>query len=242
MAEAILQIEDLTVQIEDRIVLRNINLEIPEGAVTVLFGPNGSGKSTLIRTVMGFGGYTVIGGDILFKGKSIKSLNVAERAEIGLGIMFQHPPTICGVKLEQIGHFLTRDDESIQNLAESLNLTEMLSRELNGGLSGGEIKRSELFQIILQKPSLFLLDEPESGVDIENISIMGKILNSFLNREKVAGLIITHTGYILDYIKADSGFVMIDGELHCMGISPKKIFNRIKEVGYDKCKECHEGL
>jgi len=99
------------------------------------------------------------------------------------------------------------------------------------------MKRSELFQIILQNPDLVLLDEPESGVDIENISIMGNVLNEFLERPGKSALIITHTGYILDYIKSENGCVMIDGSLWCVG-NPKEMFESIRKFGYDKCKEC----
>lgn len=191
---------------------------------------------------MGFEGYEVVRGDILFEGKSVLGLGTDERARLGMGIMFQQPPIIRGVKLKQIAHFLTKDREHTAELARRLNLEQMFYRDINGGLSGGEMKRSELFQLMLQNPSLLLLDEPESGVDVENISVMGKIFDAYLKKEKPSCLIITHTGYILDYIHADSGCVMIDGELHCVGISPDKIFSVIKEMGYEKCKECHEGF
>jgi Fe-S cluster assembly ATP-binding protein len=99
------------------------------------------------------------------------------------------------------------------------------------------MKRSELFQVILQDPELLLLDEPESGVDIENIGVMGGILNAYLKEKGKSALIITHTGYILDYVQAKRGCVLLDGKFWCVG-DPKEMFQAIKESGYDKCKEC----
>jgi len=121
--------------------------------------------------------------------------------------------------------------------AQKLNLKEFLDRNINVDFSGGERKRSELFQLLLQKPKLLLLDEPESGVDIENVSIMGNVLNDFLKNNKCSALIITHTGYILEYISADRGCVLINGRICCID-KPKKIFYDIKKSGYEKCKVC----
>jgi Fe-S cluster assembly ATP-binding protein len=151
--------------------------------------------------------------------------------------MFQNPPKITGVKLGQIARFLSQDEQKIQELAERLSLKNHLDRDINAGFSGGEMKRSELFQIIMQDPQMVLLDEPESGVDLENISIMGKALNDYLKQPGKSALMITHTGYILDYVKADNGCVMIEGELWCVG-KPKEMFESIRKNGYGKCKEC----
>jgi Fe-S cluster assembly ATP-binding protein len=237
MSKYILQIKDLSVEVGSKRILDKINLNIEEHSTMILFGPNGSGKSTLIKTIMGFGGYRIVEGDIIFEGRSIRDLPIEERARLGIGIMFQHPPKIRGVKLEQIAHFLTKDNEHIKSLSKHLNLKEMFHRDLNLNFSGGEMKRSELFQVILQSPKLLFLDEPESGVDIENISLMGNILNAFLKEEKPGCLIITHTGYILDYIEAKRGCVMMEGCLYCTG-HPREIFESIKKFGYEKCKEC----
>ncbi len=239
MTTPILEISKLSVEVEGQTILKNIDLSIKEHSVNILFGPNGSGKSTLIRTIMGFSGYKVVNGDIRFRGKSILALNTDERARAGIGIMFQHPPTIRGVRLAQIAGFLSSQEKRVSQLGRDLNLEPMFSRDINRGLSGGEMKRSELFQLVLQNPFLLLLDEPESGVDIENISLMGKILNEYLKKQRPSCLIITHTGYILDYIEADSGCVMVDGELHCANSSPAEVFRTIKDMGYERCKECH---
>lgn len=239
MSEYIFQVKNLAVNIGSVRILNNVNLEIKAHSTMVLLGPNGSGKSTLIKAIMGLNGYEIVEGDILFNNKSIKDLSIEERAKMGLGMMFQHPSRIRGVKLEQVSRLLTSDEKRIKSLARHLNLDGFLHRDLNLDLSGGEMKRSELFQLILQRPGFMLLDEPESGVDLENISLMGGVLDSFLKSEKPAGLIITHTGYILDYIEAEQGCVMIDGSIYCQG-HPREIFDSIKKFGYGKCKECHK--
>jgi Fe-S cluster assembly ATP-binding protein len=232
-----LEINNLSVNVSSKEIIKAIDLRIKKGEIMVLFGPNGSGKSTLIKSIMGFNGYAIKKGEILFKGKQINSFSIDEREKLGLGIMYQHPPKIRGVKLGQIARFLCKDEKRIENLADTLSLKEHLHRDVNLDFSGGEMKRSELFQVLLQDPDLLLLDEPESGVDVENISIMGKVLNEYLIKPEKSALIITHTGYILDYINAEKGIVMIDGKFWCQG-QPKEIFESIKAFGYEKCKEC----
>jgi Fe-S cluster assembly ATP-binding protein len=232
-----LEIIDLSVQVGKKMILRDINLLIRKDVPAVLFGPNGSGKSTLLKAIMGFSGYQVKKGDIVLNGKKINELSIEKRVSLGLGIMFQNPPKITGVKLGQIARFLSQDEQKIQELSGRLSLKDHLDRDVNSGFSGGEMKRSELFQIIMQDPQMLLLDEPESGVDLENISIMGKALNDYLKKPGKSALMITHTGYILDYVKADNGCVMIEGELWCVG-KPKEMFESIRLNGYGKCKEC----
>jgi Fe-S cluster assembly ATP-binding protein len=232
-----LEVRNLSVQIARKTILKDINFNIEKDVPAVLFGPNGSGKSTLLKAIMGFEGYTVTEGDIVFKGTRINDLSIEERVKMGLGIMYQHPPQIRGVKLAQIAHFLSDDQKQIADLSVRLSLGDHLERDINMGFSGGEMKRSELFQILLQDPDLLLLDEPESGVDLENISIMGTVLNEFLKTPGKSALMITHTGYILDYVKSKNGCVMIEGKLWCVG-NPKEMFESIRKFGYDKCKEC----
>jgi Fe-S cluster assembly ATP-binding protein len=232
-----LEINDLSVQVGTTTILKDINFSIEKGVPAVLFGPNGSGKSTLLKAIMGFEGYTVIKGDIVFKGKRINDMPTEQRVKMGMGIMYQHPPQIRGVKLSQIANFLSSDTKHIAELTSRLSLAGHMERDINLGFSGGEMKRSELFQILLQDPDLVLLDEPESGVDLENISIMGTALNDFLKKPGKSALMITHTGYILDYVRSENGCVMIEGKLWCVG-NPKEMFESIRKFGYDKCKEC----
>ncbi|MFA6384025.1 MAG: ATP-binding cassette domain-containing protein [Candidatus Omnitrophota bacterium] len=232
-----LEVNNLSVQVGGKTILKDINFNIKKDVPAVLFGPNGSGKSTFLKAIMGFEGYKIAKGDIVFKGQRINDKSIEDRVKMGMGIMYQHPPQIRGVKLAQIAHFLSDDRKHIADLTTRLSLTEHMERDINMGFSGGEMKRSELFQILLQDPDLLLLDEPESGVDLENISIMGKVLNEFLNMPGKSALMITHTGYILDYVRSDNGCVMIEGKLWCVG-NPKEMFTSIRKFGYDKCKEC----
>ena len=231
------KVEELRVRVNGKDVLNDINISIDKGEVLILFGPNGSGKTSLLKTILGFSGYTIERGKILFEGKVLNQLPTEERVKLGIGIMFQHPSKIRGVRLEQIAEFLAGDRGEIEKLADKLSLKDHLNREINLDFSGGEMKRSELFQVLLQKPKLLLLDEPESGVDIENISIMGNVLNQYLKETNASALIITHTGYILDYVDANKAYVLIDGKIWCEG-NPREIFESIRKDGYEKCKEC----
>jgi len=248
-----LMIEDLRVEVEGREILHHVDLEIKQGETHALFGPNGSGKTTLLMATMGFPSYHISGGRILFKGKEITNLPLNERANLGIGLSFQRPPTIKGVKMRQMLEICGKGERDIESMARSLDFEGFLNRDLNDGFSGGEIKRSELLQLIAQGPEFFLLDEPESGVDLENIALIGSVIETLLQREiqikekrsrkqlkrerRKSGLIITHTGYILDYLDADFGHVLVDGELACSG-NPREILKTIKEKGYDECVKC----
>lgn len=234
-----LEVNNLSVAAQDKLIIENISLVIKKGEIAMLFGPNGSGKSTLIKTIMGLGGLSIKSGQIVYNGSTINELGIEERVRLGIGIMYQHPPKIRGVKLHQIARFLSKDEKKIKDLADKLSLTNHLDRDINLDFSGGEMKRSELFQVLLQNPDLLLLDEPESGVDLENISIMGSVLNEYLQQPGKSAFIITHTGYILDYIPAKKGCMMIDGKFWCMG-DPKEMFDNIRKQGYEKCQICHE--
>jgi Fe-S cluster assembly ATP-binding protein len=243
-----LSIEDLRVEVEGREILHHVDLEINQGETHVLFGPNGSGKTTLLMAAMGFPDYQITGGRLIFKGQDITHMPLNERANLGIGLSFQRPPTIKGVKLRQILEICGKGERDVESMAQRLDFDEFLDRDLNDGFSGGEIKRSELLQLMAQDPDFLLLDEPESGVDLENIALIGNVIERLLQRDielhkgkshkelkrerEKAGLIITHTGYILDYLDADVGHVIIAGEKCCDG-NPREILKTIKEQGYD---------
>lgn len=238
-----LNISNLRVSINGKEVLKGVNLHIPVGETHILFGKNGSGKSTLIMALMGFERYRLEEGEILFQGKDISHLPTFERARLGLGIAFQRPPTIRGVKTGDVLRACSGGRLDYQALAAAYNFTAFLDREINYGFSGGEIKRSELLQLVAQDPSLVLLDEPESGVDMENLQVVGGIIGKLLqkerrraNREK-SGLIITHTGFILDYIDADKAYILNEGRLCCQG-HPRELLKDIKIFGYEECARC----
>ncbi|RLA90457.1 MAG: ABC transporter ATP-binding protein [Deltaproteobacteria bacterium] len=247
-----LLIEDLKVKIGDKVILSHIDLKIPEGVTCVLFGPNGSGKTSLLMTIMGFSQYKVVGGRIIFDGKDITNLPTYERARLGIGISFQRPPAINGLKLKDMIKICGANDDSLaEKMARKLNLEKFLNRDVNVGFSGGEIKRSELLQLMAQSPKMLLIDEPESGVDLENISLVGETIETLIKgndhyelprkvikrERKRSGLIITHTGYILDYITADMGAVLYNGAIACQG-NPIEILKWIKGKGYKECSRC----
>jgi Fe-S cluster assembly ATP-binding protein len=241
-----LKIEKLSVAVENNIILQDINLSIKDGETHVLFGPNGAGKSTLMSAIMGFPKYRIVEGRIIFNGQDITQASLDERARMGIGISIQRPPVIRGVKTQDIVKACLKDDTDsgeIIKLAEKAGLEDFLDRDINYGFSGGEIKRSELMQLLAQRPQLVLLDEPESGVDLVNISLIGKLINELLEKDcpikerKCMGLIITHTGHILDYVSARTGYVMCDGMIGCEG-DPHEILATIKEKGYKTCLTC----
>jgi Fe-S cluster assembly ATP-binding protein len=236
-----LEIENLTVSIEERVLLKDISLHLEAGETRMLFGENGSGKTSLLMAIMGLGNYKV-NGRIIFKGKDITNLPTNERAAMGIGIMFQRPPTIRGLKVEQMLELIKHDGEDPEALARELNFTDFLDRDLNLGFSGGEIKRAELLQLMAQDPDLVLLDEPESGVDLVNISLIGNAIRHLLQKDlhrtrKKAGLIITHSGYILDYVEADKGCVLVNDTIWCTG-NPHEILQGIRQHGYEGCLTC----
>ena len=156
-----LKLENLSIAIGGKQILHDINLEIKPGEVHVLFGPNGTGKSTLIGAIMGFSRFEVLSGKIIFNGEDVTSLPVYERARRGIGVMIQRPPTVRGLSVRQLTEICADGKGAeVDKLAEKMNMTAFLERSVNEGFSGGEIKRSELLQLMAQQPDLLLLDEP----------------------------------------------------------------------------------
>lgn len=245
---ALLELEELTVKVGEKQVLRRVNLRIEEGSVAVLFGPNGCGKTSLLKAVMGGSQYRIESGRMLFRGEDITGMPTDQRARLGIGLAFQRPPAVRGVKLRDVVRTcldrrgITGEGE-IAALAAALDLLPFLDRELNFGFSGGEIKRSELLQLTAQDPSFLMLDEPDSGVDLVNIHLVGQAINALLEKEKAAsrrvkaGLLVTHSGHILDYVNADRAYVMLDGVIHCSG-NPRDLLEDIRQKGYEGCVQC----
>lgn len=253
-----LQIRDLHVSVADHAVLKGVNLEIKDGETFILFGPNGSGKTTLLMTIMGFADYKITQGQIFFKGHDITRAPMYERARLGIGMSFQRPPTIHGLPTRSLVNMCARGREvDVDALARRVNFDRFLGRDINAGFSGGEIKRSELLQLMAQQPDFLLFDEPESGVDLENMALIGNTVRDLLlggcescdKKEERAciksrqikqtrsGLIITHTGYILDYVNADRAQVMYEGKL-CCEARPLDILEHIRKDGYQECMRC----
>jgi Fe-S cluster assembly ATP-binding protein len=242
-----LQVIGLSVEVGGKEIIHNVSLKIEVGRTHVLFGPNGSGKTTLLMAIMGFPRYEVTKGRVLFKGQDITELPVDERARLGIGIAFQRPPVVRGVRTREVVRAClgSREDGSVvDEMAARLNLGELIDRDVNYGFSGGEIKRSELLQLMAQSPELVLLDEPDSGVDLVNISLVGEMINELLQKDRMrtrthAGLIITHTGHILDYVNADRAYVLLNGSLWCQG-NPRELLAGIKKHGYEGCAVCRK--
>jgi len=167
---------------------------------------------------------------------------------------YQRPPTIHGLKTRQMVQICAREEVNIDDLAQKVDFEGFLDRDVNAGFSGGEIKRSELLQLSAQNPDLMLFDEPESGVDLENIALVGNTIAQLLQKNGIVqkgtksrlqvkrertkmGLIITHTGHILDYVAVDKGQVLYDGVLSC-STNPREILRCIAQIGYEECVRC----
>jgi len=240
----ILEIKNLYVEIDGREFLHGIDLIIPDGEIHALLGPNGCGKTTLMMTIMGYPEYRVTKGQILFYGQDITDIDITKRARLGVGIAQQRPPTIAGVKLRQVLDYAIanapQDVHEIGELARTFRMERLLDRDINAGLSGGEIKRSELLQLLVIQPRFAMLDEPDSGVDLEAMALVGNTVNAIFSKDsnrpthRKAGLIITHTGQILDCVHADEAHIMLDGRIGCSG-NPCTLLDKIREHGYEEC-------
>lgn len=247
----LLEITGLAVEVEGKRVLNNVNLSIGEGETHVLLGPNGSGKSTLFMTILGFPKYELVKGSIKFKGQDITNLSTSERVKLGIGVSFQNPPAIRGVSVKDLLMLESHQNPNEEDLNPKLKLLanklkfsdEFLERDVNLGFSGGEVKRSEILQLLAQKPDFTMFDEPDSGVDIENVELLAEELNVLLDKQKKhherkrSGLLITHLGYILNFVSADKAHVLMDGEIACSG-SPDEILEDIRKEGFKGCVEC----
>ena len=250
----LLEIENLAVEVGGKRVLKDINLSIAEGETHVLLGPNGAGKSTLFLTILGFPQYNVVNGTIKFKGQDITGLSTAERVQLGVGVSFQSPPSIRGVSVRDLLKIESHQDMDedlnprMKELATQLKFSdEFLDRDVNFGFSGGEVKRSEILQLLAQMPDFTMFDEPDSGVDIENVELLASEIGTLLDKDKPqgsrvrSGLLITHLGYILNFVSADKAHVLMDGRISCSG-NPTEILEDIRKNGFNGCVECAQCL
>ena len=213
-----LETHRLKVSIGDRTIIKEATLKVGYGEKILLVGPNGSGKTSLIQAIIGNPKYNVRG-RILLDGRDIGNVSMHERVLMGLAASYQIPPALRGLTLYELAYNIMKrfyNDidmirERIYSLASSLNMLDFLHREVNRGFSGGELKRSELFLTLLLKPRIILLDEIDSGVDIENLRIMSKEIMRYYNKYKPGILFVTHTGGILRYLKSDKLYILLDG-------------------------------
>jgi Fe-S cluster assembly ATP-binding protein len=246
----LLEIKDLQVSINDNKILKNLNLTINKGEIHAIMGPNGSGKSTFSKVLAGHPAYSVLNGDILFKGSSILDLEPEERSHLGIFLAFQYPIEIPGVSNEDFLRlaynskqkfyqkpevdpieFLTIINEKLQ----SVNMSPLfLSRNVNEGFSGGEKKRNEILQMILLNSELSILDETDSGLDIDALKVISNGINNFMNPTK-AIILITHYQRLLDYINPTYVHVMQNGKIIKTGSA--KLAQELEDKGYEWLKK-----
>ena len=244
-----IKIKELAARVEEKEILRGINLEIKPGEVHAIMGPNGSGKSTLSNVIAGREDYEVTGGSIDFEGEDLLDLNPEERAHKGIFLSFQYPVEIPGVTVSNFiktainesrkgrGEEPMEAREMLAMMREKTALLEMdksyLSRSLNEGFSGGEKKRNEIFQMAMLEPKLAILDETDSGLDIDALRIVANGVNK-LRSEDNAVLVITHYQRLLDYIEPDFVHVLYNGKIVKSG--DKNLALELEEKGYDWIK------
>ena len=240
-----LDIINLSVMVDNKLVLKDFNLSLDNGKIYVLMGPNGTGKSTLSRVILGDSNYNVMSGDILFNGNSILDKSVDERSRMGIFLAMQYPMEIEGVSNQdflrtamsskegkQVGlyDFIMKCEKASEELKMDKNL---IHRPLNVGFSGGEKKKNEVLQMKLLKPSLIILDELDSGLDVDSLKIVSSNIKDYIKENKDATLlIITHHQKVLEYIKPDYVKVLYNGKIVDSG--DYKLSLEIEEKGYEK--------
>ena len=245
-----LTIKDLQVSVEDKEILKGINLEVKPGEVHAIMGPNGSGKSTLSHVLAGRDDYEVTGGSIEFDGQDLLEMEVDERAVAGIFLAFQYPVEIPGVSnmnflksmmgsvREARGEEELSPIDTVKFIKEKIKLVEMdnklLKRSLNEGFSGGEKKRNEMLQMAVLEPKLAILDETDSGLDIDALKIVANAVNK-LRSENRSFIIVTHYQRLLEHIVPDFVHVLHDGKIVKSG--DKNLALELEERGYDWIKE-----
>ncbi|MEE1353714.1 MAG: Fe-S cluster assembly ATPase SufC [Acutalibacteraceae bacterium] len=244
MSEPLLKIRNLTVQVGEKEILHGLNLDVNSGETHVLMGPNGAGKSTLGNAIMGNPVYTVTGGEIIFDGKNILEESTDQRAKDGLFMSFQNPLEVPGISLsnfirssleERTGKRVRLWDfrKSIKKEMQLLNMDESYAdRDLNVGFSGGEKKKSEILQLLMLNPKLAILDETDSGLDVDAVRTVSKGVEEFQKTTDGALLIITHSTRILESLKVDYTHVLVDGQIIDTGDG--SMVDEINENGFEK--------
>ncbi len=234
LPQKILEVSNLTVEVGGKIVVKNANIEIERGEISVLLGPNGSGKTTMLKAIMGLSDYKIVEGKILLDSVDITSLPPWERARMGLALSYQNPPPLpikMGMLLERISKIYGKE-VNITNAVNQTVITHLLERNAFSGFSGGEIKRSELTTILLSKPKVALLDEPDSGVDVESVRKIAKLIDQ-LAEEGTGILLVTHVGLLARYLRRlGKGYVMMRG-IVSPGGDARKILKIVLNEGYE---------
>lgn len=246
MENNLLNIVNLNTEVEGKDILKGLNLNINKGEVHVIMGPNGAGKSTLANTLMANSRYSVKSGNIEFEGENINNLKTHERAKKGLFLSFQHPEEVSGITVENFLKTVKASEATgmmgfmkfsadLNKYMDELKMDKSYAkRYLNVGFSGGEKKKNEILQMLMINPKLAILDETDSGLDVDAIRIVSKGINMFLKDDN-AVLIITHNTKILENLKPDYIHVLIDGRIVKTG--DYSLAKEIEENGYESFKK-----
>ena len=242
-----LTIKNLSVEVNHKQILKNLNLEINSGEIHAIMGPNGTGKSTLTKVIMGDKNYKITEGEILFDREKLNDLTIDERARLGIFLGLQMPLEIEGVSNAdfmrsalhakegnnfKLFNFIKDMDKYVEKLKMN---KDMIHRGVNQGFSGGERKKNEILQMYLLKPSMVLLDEIDSGLDVDSLKIVGENVMDYYNESNAGILVITHYQRLLDYIKPTHVHIMKDGSIIKSGGS--ELVKYIEENGYEKIEK-----
>ena len=242
LSDQILKIESLSASVEDKEILHEISMSIGRGETHVIMGPNGAGKSTLAGVLMGDPSFTVTGGTATFEGKDLLELSVSERAKLGLFLSFQNPIEVPGISLENFvrsaleqktGEKIRAWDfrKEVKAVLESLQLDHIYAqRDLNVGFSGGEKKKAEILQMLLLKPSLAILDETDSGLDVDAVRTVSRGIEEFQKDRSSSLLIITHNAAILSSLSVDKVHIIAEGRVVAEG--GKELIDIVEEKGF----------
>ena len=238
-----LKIKNLKVEVEEKEILKGVDLEINKGEVVALMGPNGSGKSSLSNALMGNPDYTITGGEIIFEGKNINELTPDERANLGIFMAFQYPVAIPGVKVRDVLIASLRAQmkevkaidikRKVEEIAKELRMSDdLLSRGLNEGFSGGEKKKMEILQMKILKPKLAILDETDSGLDLDALNIVASEIQTQITETGMSVILITHYQRMLSLVDVDKVVVLKKGLVVDRG--GKELIAELEKVGYKK--------
>lgn len=245
-----LKIQDLVVKTDDKIILNHFNLEINEGEIHAIMGPNGAGKSTLTKVIMGDSNYKIISGKILFDEKEINDLTTDQRARLGLFLGMQLPIEIDGVtnadflsaslrSKEQDNFNLFKFIKELDQTVEKLQMNkDMIHRGVNKDFSGGERKKNEIIQMYMLKPNMVMLDEIDSGLDVDSLKIVGTNVMKYHEEKNPGILLITHYNRLLEYIKPDFIHIMKNGKIIKTG--DYSLAMQIEQTGYEQFGDTNE--
>ncbi len=240
----ILKIDNLTVEVAGKEILKDFSLEIKSGEIHAIMGPNGTGKSTLTKVIMGDSNYKIVKGTISYNGKVINDMPVNERAKMGIFLGMQMPMAIEGVTNADFLRSALRAKEGdnfkllafireLDSLTKKLHMDpDMIHRGINDGFSGGERKKNEILQMNVLKPDVVLLDEIDSGLDVDSLKLVGESVMEYYEKRKPAILLVTHYQRLLDYIEPDYIHIMSGGHIVLSG--DKNLALKIEKEGYDK--------